>query len=171
MYLNGLMLNSIGSIYRSYKVPDVYVPAEDGSWVSEEFARLAEVVKDYDHNLELRWVPPDKRTRDDKKPYCIVDTRTLTVVFYASELDTPTDILARLFAGDNVRNGNVLQTLETWERARKTLETKKFLEELEEGNDIASSMIDSSLNVYRHNGKKFDDQRRVIGPAVDRKHL
>jgi len=145
----------------------MFVPASDGRWIDENFARLAEVIKDYDPSLELRWIPHDQRTRDDKEPYVIVDSRNNLPVFYASELDTPTDILAKLFEGDN-KNGNVLSRLEARESAVKILEAKQRLESYEEANDVARVFMQSPLNVFKHNNKKFDEQRRFIGPAIER---
>jgi hypothetical protein len=151
---------------------NIYIPNTDNvdQWISEKFELLAEIVQDYDPYLELRWIPPDKRTRDDKKPYVVVDARTNTAVIYASDLDVPEQILAQIIQDDN-KNGSVLSKLESFEAANKLFEMKKFMNEMEQAADEVECLIRSPLNVYRFNGKKLDDQRRVIGPAVDRKHL
>ena len=146
----------------------VMVPSKEGYWIDENYARLAEVVKDYDPWLELRWIPTDKRTRDDKKPYVIVDTRTETTVFFANELDTPAQILAKLFQGD-VTKGDVLAELDANNKAVKALELKKQMDEMEEAHDLAGFLIESPLNSVTANGKKFDDQRRVVGTAKNAK--
>lgn len=138
-----------------------YIPTETGQWVSEDFARLAEVIQDYDSALELRWIPPEHRTRDDKEPYMIYDTRMHSVVFYASELDTPVGILEKLFRGD-IRKHNVLANLEAHEAAQKALDFKKKMEEYEDMADQAKFLSQSPLNTLRFNGKKFDHNRRVI---------
>lgn len=149
-------------------MPDIYVPTGSGQWVSQEFQNLAEVIHDYDPWLQLMYIPADKRTRDDKKPYMVLDTRNNKPVLYASELDTPTDILERIFLGDNVKSGDVLKRIEAREAAEKVLKAKQWMEQLEEMGDVAKFFVKSEQNVIRHNGKKFDEQRRVIGPAVDR---
>lgn len=138
-----------------------YVPTETGHWVSEDFARLAEVVQDYDSALELRWIPPEHRTREDKEPYMIYDTRMNTVVFYASELDTPQGILEKLFRGDTAKH-NVIANLEAADAAKKALEFKQKMEEYEEMADEAKFLAQSPLNTLRFNGKKLDHNRRVI---------
>lgn len=140
---------------------DIFVPTDDGHWVSEEFERLAQVIKDYDEYLELRWIPTDKRTRDDKEPYIVVDVRTNSPVLYATELDTPVDILERLFNADN-KHGNVLTRLETRNTAIEVLNKRKQLDELEELHDKANFMLNSPLHTINMNGKKFDHQRRLI---------
>lgn len=140
----------------------VFIPAEDGRWVDENYERLARIVKDYDPLLQLRWIPPESRTREDKKPYVIVDTRTETAVLHASELDTPEEILARLFNCDN-KQGNVLDRIESRERAYKIFELAKQKDLLEEAEDKAKFLIDSPLHTIKMDGRTFDHQRRVIG--------
>jgi hypothetical protein len=151
---------------------NLYIPntQDINDWVSERFSILAEIVREYDSYLELRWIPPDKRTRDDKKPYVVIDTRTNYPVHYASELDNPEDILAKIFAGDGTKN-NVLDQLEAQEAARKVFLMKEWLVKMEEAAEEAEFFMKSPLNWINFNGKKFDDQRREIGPAIDRKHL
>lgn len=145
----------------------VYVPASDGRWVSEDYARLAEVIQDYDPYLELRWIPPDKRSRDDKKPYMIVDTKINHPVFFVSELDTPVDILARLFESDN-HIGSVLDRLELHNKAQEIMKMKRRAEEMAETLDAASFLFQSPLNSLTMNGKRYDENRRVVGPAKGR---
>lgn len=139
-------------------------------WFSKKFETLAEILKDYDQYLELRWIPPANRTRDDKKPYVVVDTRNNTPVLYASDSDIPEQILAQVIEGDN-RNGSVLKKLEAYEAAHKLFVIKEHLDQMEEAADEAKFFMKSPLNTIRFKGKKFDDQRQVIGPAIDRKHL
>lgn len=139
----------------------VFVPTETGQWVNEHYERLARVIKDYDHNLELGWISPDKRTTDDKYPYAIIDTRYNHVIFYASELDTPEQILARLWRGDLNKN-NPLKEFEAMEAAQKALQMKQQMDDYEDSADRAKFLMQSPLNTVRYNGKKFDHNRRVV---------
>lgn len=139
----------------------VFIPTDSGEWVSEHFERLARVLKDYDHYLELRWIPPANRTRDDKKPYVVVDVRSGTPVLYASELDTPEEILARVFNADNTKS-NVISRLDNMDMARRVLALSAHKDRLEEAEDKAKFLLDSPLNTIQMDGKKFDHQRRVI---------
>jgi hypothetical protein len=150
----------------------VYIPptGDVQGWISAKFATLAELLHDYDHSLELRWIPPNMRTRDDKKPYVIVDTHSNTPVMYASELDIPEEILAHLFTID-CKNGDVLTKLEAFEASHRAFKAKEEIMRLEESHEQAKFFVQSPLNYLKFNGKKFDDQRRVIGSAVDRKYL
>ncbi len=112
-------------------MPPVYIPTDDGRWVNSDFERLARLVNEYDEHLEFRWIPPDKRTREDKKPYIIVDTRTEAAVLHASELDTPEDILTKLYLADD-KFGNVLTRMEAHNLAVRIVENQKWLDERED---------------------------------------
>lgn len=137
-----------------------YVVA-DGQWVNADFERLARMVKDYDEDLELCWIPPAARTRDDKEPYAIRDTRTQSIVFFVKETDSPVDVISRLFTGDN-KHGNVLNRIEAAEDARRVWAMKKQQDEMEEAAHLAYFFKQSPLHTIKHNGKKFDHNRRLI---------
>jgi hypothetical protein len=137
----------------------VFIPTDTGEWVDENYERLARIIKDYDSCLELRWIPPAARTREDKKPYVIVDTRSNSAVMFASELDTPTDILVRLACSDNSK-GDVVSRLEAQETAQKLMEHKKWVDELEEAKDKANFLINTPLHYASVDGVKFDADRR-----------
>lgn len=140
---------------------DTYIPTESGHWVSEKYERLARVVKDYDPWLELRWIPPENRTSEDTKPYAVYDTKNNYIVFRASELDTPEGILSRLWSGDLTKH-NPLAQLESMEAAQKAMELKEQWDKMEEANDLAAFFYQSPKNYIKHNGKKFDSERRRI---------
>lgn len=133
----------------------------DGQWVSEKFERLASLLQDYDPNLELRWIPPANRTREDKEPFVIFDLRSNTPVLFAKEQDEPHQILARLWGIDN-KHTNVLDKIEIEERAKKALEMKAWMDAKEEAADLAYFFKQSPLHTIKHNGKKFDHNRRRI---------
>lgn len=143
---------------------DPAVPTESGHWVSEQYARLAEVVSDYDPQFELRWIPPEHRaSREEKsKPYVVWDTITNTAVFFASELDTPVDILTKLFEGDN-KHGDVLKRLDARNAAVKAMELKAELEKREEQMEYAAFLMATKKNyITLEDGRRVDDQLRPI---------
>lgn len=139
----------------------VFVPTDEGRWVSAEFESLARNIQGYDPALELRWIPPENRTREDKKPYCIVDTRNNSVVLHASELDTPADILTSLYLADD-KHGSPLDRLEAHNLAIKNLQAQQWLDEREDMADQAKFLLETPLHWVRFNGKKLDDQRRPV---------
>lgn len=143
---------------------DPAVPTEDGHWVSEHFERLARVVQDYDPQFELRWIPPERRLTVDEraKPYVIWDVVSNTAVFFASERDTPEDILTRLFNSDN-KHGNVLERLDARNAAVRALQMKKEMDKREEQMEYAAFLAKTPKNFIRlGGGRKVDDQLRPI---------
>lgn len=139
----------------------VFIPSEDGRWINAEFERLARIINEYDSYLELRWIPYDKRTRQDKSPYIIVDTRTGISVLHANELDTPESILERLYLADD-KNGNPLTRIEAHNLAIQIVQMQKWLDEREELRSQANFLLGSPLNTVRFKGKKLDHRRRPI---------
>lgn len=138
-----------------------YIPTETGEWVSEEYERLARVIRDYDPYLALAWIPPGKRTREDREPYAVIDTRINEIVMHATELETPESILARLFKADMLK-GNVLDRLEATNSAIEAMRQKKWFDDLEDAAQEAYFLKQTPLHTVRMNGKKFDHNRRVI---------
>lgn len=139
----------------------MFIPTDDGRWVNADFERLARNIMDYDSSLQLCWIPPENRTREDKKPYAVVDTRTDTVVLYASELDTPVEILAKLYMADN-KQGSVLERMEAHNLAVQNLEMQEWLDVRGDMADQAKFLIGSNRNYIRFNGKKLDEWRRPV---------
>lgn len=141
-----------------------FIPSDDGRWVNESYERLARVVQDYDPQFELRWVPPEHReTPDDiKKCYCVWDIVANAPVFFAGELDTPEDILTRLFNSDN-KHGNVLERLDARNAAVQALKMKEALDAAEERKEYVSWLMETKKNyINMGNGRVVDDQLRTI---------
>ena len=147
----------------------MFVVTDDGQWVNEQFARLAEVIKDYDPYLELQWIPPGQRTddADRKNPYRIIDSRSGYVVMFASEVDTPNSILARLWGADN-KHGSVLDRLDAENAANEALRLKEQMDDEEMRKDFTAFLIGTkknyikTINPITGEKVKFDDQLRRI---------
>lgn len=141
--------------------------AVDGEWVNEHFARLAEVIQEYDRALALQWIPPGQRDEeaDRKNPYRIFDTRSNRVVMFASELDTPQDILARLWGADNSKN-DVLSNLDANNAAAEALRLKERMDEDDLRKDFVAFLIGTKKNYINTTNPltgekvKFDDRIR-----------
>lgn len=136
----------------------MYVPATDGSWVNEKTARIAELISEYDPNLELRWIRPDMR-RPGEPEFAVIEKGRQGQEFVAfliqDESFVDERLLGRIYAADN-KHQNVGDEAEAHNRAVRAYEKKKKQEEIDEANDLAFSMLRSPLHTYRHNGKKID---------------
>lgn len=125
---------------------DVIVGTDEGYFVSQKWMYLAEMIKDYNHNLELRWVPPANRGPEDRqKPYVVTSRDTNGrdyIVMYASELDQPEEIMTKIFHSD-MKNGNVLDKVEARNRAHKLFELRNREEELAEQAELARWLVET----------------------------
>jgi len=81
---------------------------------------------------------------------------------YAAEKDSPQDILAKLFSGDNSK-GNVLTRLEAQNAAAEALRLKTKLDQADEEVEQLKFLIGTNKNHVRFNGHLLDEHRRRIG--------
>lgn len=142
----------------------MFIPTDDGRWVSEDYERLARVVQEYDPQFQLRWIPPEHRENpeDNKNCYVVWDIITNTPVFFASELDTPEQILARLFDSDN-KHGDVLKRIEAHNNAVKVLRMKEQMDIAEERQEKVAWLMKTKKNyINLGNGRVVDDQLRPV---------
>lgn len=131
------------------------VPAEDGHWVNEKFARIAEIIQDFDHHLQLVWIPPEHRTAFDVNPYGILrtgDDGKQDMIMYIKEEELDERVIANLFLNDTTKH-DVLARIEASERAHKVLQMKAEMEAAEERQDFIKSVVNSGKHYYKHNGR------------------
>lgn len=131
------------------------VPAEDGHWVNEKFARIAEIINDFDHRLQLVWIPPESRTETDTKPYGVLHTNNegaqhLVMVIAEDELDER--VLEHLFLNDTERH-DVLARQEAKELAATVLRNREKMEEMEARKDFIATVVGSHKHSFKHNGR------------------
>lgn len=146
---------------------DTYIPHGD-HFISEKFQRLAEIIRDFDSHLELRYIPPAQRDQpgDSARAYAIVDITTNYVAIYGSETETPEGILERLFLNDTSKH-DVLARIDAHEAAKKAFELKDWMDRIDEANSVAEFLMKSPLNRVKIHNKAgelitLDDQRRRI---------
>jgi hypothetical protein len=118
----------------------VILSAEGNTYVDQKWSYLAEMIQDYNPGLELRWIPPDKRSPQDRsKPYIVVHTgkdNKEYIVLYASDLDTPEEIMTRLINSD-MKHGNVQTRMDTRNTVNKLFELRAQEEQLAQQEDLA----------------------------------
>src|SRR6266498_2890929 len=104
---------------------DILVPTEDGYWVNENHARISELIREYNPDMELVWIPPDRRF-DDAIPYAVRHNPPNAmpyIVFHIKEDELDHRVLGRLYAGDTTKH-DVLARIEADDQARLNLQTK-----------------------------------------------
>lgn len=124
--------------------------ATSGQALPAEAMRIAEIIQDFDPNLELRWIPPRARTTFDTKPYAVYHNDPnhpnggYAVSFFA---EADHRIIEALF---KMRN-TTIDDIEAEEAAHQAIKMKKEMEELEEIQEFQKWAITSDKTV-RHNG-------------------
>lgn len=120
--------------------------AEGNTYVDQKWSYLAEMIGDYNPLLELRWIPTDKRSPQDRsKPYIVVHTdkdNKEYIVLYASDLDTPEEIMTRLINSD-MKHGNVQTRMDTRNRVNKLFELRAKEEQLAQEEDLARWLVET----------------------------
>ncbi len=135
---------------------DILVPTEDGYWVNENHARISELIREYNPDMELVWIPPDRRF-DDAIPYAVRHNPPNAmpyIVFHIKEDELDHRVLGRLYAGDTTKH-DVLARIEADDQARLNLQAKIKREKAEERQDFIKSVVGSNKHTFRHNGKIY----------------
>ena len=122
--------------------------------LSADHARIAQIIHDYDDRLELAYIPPNMRTREDTHPYAVIynnsDTGNRDIVMRLKEDEVDHRVLARLWGADS-RNHNVLDVLEKEEAARQAMEMLRKEDEAAEKAELAAWMVKAPKGA-KHNG-------------------
>lgn len=134
------------------------VPAEDGHWINENHARIAELINEYDPTLDLVWIPPEHRVKNSNEaPYAVRHTpsdknKAPYIIFFINEDELDQRVLARLYRGDLNKN-DVGGMIEAEEKAYWNLKNKILKERAEERQDIIATIVGSNKHSFKHNGK------------------
>lgn len=135
------------------------VPHDDGSFISEKVSRIAEVIRDYDANIDVRWVRPADR-RDGEPAFAIVHAapgQLEYVIFYVQdEADFDGRILERLYQNDAAKHGNILSEVDARNAAVKAIQSNLHKERLEEAKDLAYHILKSPKHTYKHDGMVYE---------------
>lgn len=135
--------------------------SETGYFVSQKHQDIAEIIHDWNPQVHLVWIPPDKRTeKEDREfPFAVIHHQNdgqQYVIFKIRENELDERVLARLWASDNSKN-NILSEIEAQEAARNAVKLKRQMEEMEEAKELAASIAKSPLSRYKHNGITYRD--------------
>lgn len=136
---------------------DIYIPNEDGHFVSEKQRRIAEILQDSYPNLQLQWIPTDKRSAQDY-PFRVVDAspgKQPYVVCFAHECDER--LLARIIQADTTRN-DVQNALDAHNAALEALRLRERNDRNMEAHELAFSILRSKKIHYKHGGLDFGKQ-------------
>lgn len=137
-----------------------YFPV-DGTFVSQKQIRINEVLQDYDPNLQLQWIPPDKRSKKDLafRVVHFVPGRAPYAICFAEEADER--LLARVFEADQTNSPNKLSFIENYNNALELVRAKEDMEERQELHEMAAAVLRNNKSSYtiKMNGEVIDFER------------
>lgn len=138
---------------------DFYFPV-DGHFVSQNQVRINEILQDYDPNLQLQWIPPDRRSHEDKafRVVCFPLGRAPYLVCTADEADER--LLARVFEADQVNSPNKLSYIENYNKALELSRAKQAQELRVEDHELAAAILRNRKSSFKHGGIDYERQRR-----------
>lgn len=129
-----------------------------GHALSAQHTRIAEIIQDYNPELELAWIPPNDRSAFDAKPFAIIHNQPggqRYVVGTFSEAEMDHRIIAYLFNHD-ARQRDVFSDMERENTAKELLRLKEVSDEIEEKREMGRAMIRTRKSTWRHGGKKYN---------------
>ena len=138
------------------------VSLDDGSFIPSKIKSIAEVINDFFPDLEVRWLPRDKRRPGDAEYQIVEKTRdgVEVVAFCVHEKDFDERLLKKIFEADASRYKNgpleILEKLDAHNNAIKALRLKQEQDAREAAKEFSLSVLKSPLNAYRHNGYRYD---------------
>lgn len=128
----------------------MYEPTAEGVWVSSEFIRLQEIIRDTYHGvLDLFYTPPEMRVsqEEDDFPYVIVDMTKNYPVMRINDRANIEEVLYQLFLGDTTKH-NVLEEMDARNAARKLVQLKREQDEARARVDLVKFMVSDKRKNY-----------------------
>jgi hypothetical protein len=138
---------------------DVDLPAvhDNGMFISAKVSRIVELIREYDHRLDVKMIPPGMR-RPDEPAFAITerlsDGREVVAFYVQDESYFDERVLARIYEGDNTK-GDVQKRIDAQNAAVNRVREARQAEERAQYYDLMGSMIRSNKHTYRHDGRKF----------------
>lgn len=138
--------------------------SSQGAFISSRHQRMAEVLRDYNPNFSVAWVPPKDRDAALRFPFAIIDStpgRRPYIMRYLTDeqISDPASVLAWVFEGDlsKHRPVDVLQRIELREAAQKLLDMRAEEERLAEQRDQLRFIAETPLHKFKIGSKSYSD--------------
>lgn len=141
--------NSDGSVY----VPDSQAP------VNETHHRVDRLLKGYDPDLELMFIPPGSRGALDTKPWAVVHRPRNGKPYYVGYYDDADErLLARIIMADNAKQ-DVLTEMDALNKARDAIKRLEEQDAMREVHAKAAAIFRSPKYNYRDGGVNYGELR------------
>lgn len=136
----------------------IYDP-ESGHFVSERHQHVATILHDYNPELELRWIPPERRSdpQDREFPFAVWHApkdKPAYLVFLVKEDEVDQRLLERVFLADQAKN-DVRARLMAQNAAAEAMRLFDKAAQEEEMAEFHSWLLKTPRSTVRHNGKVY----------------
>ena len=126
----------------------------DGQFVSAKIEQLVRAIKDYDEDLQVKWIPVMSRKEGDPA-FCVTyepEGKSPFILFYVNtEEEFDERVLARIIQNDQRHRPTNLTDYEAWEETQKVLQNREWLDTMAEAADLAWHVFKSPLHTYKVN--------------------
>lgn len=126
----------------------------NGQFVSAKVERVVQAIKDYEPNLEVKWLPPGSRTEGQAAfQICFNQPGQPPYVLFhvATEEEFDERVLARIIQNDQRHSQQTLSDFEAYEAAQKRVRDLEYEDKMAEAADIAYHVMRSPKNTYKVN--------------------
>lgn len=127
----------------------------EGHMVSAKAQQVALAINDrYGDEVEVKWMPPGARTRNQAAFQLVHNppgAPSYTMFYVQNDEDFDERVLMKLIYADQRNGKKQLSELEAFEETQRSMQKQKWLDDMEQANDIARSVLRSKLNTYRVN--------------------
>lgn len=139
-------------------VANLPVPHEDGSFISAKVSRIAEMVREYDSNVDVRWIRPADRAPNEPA-FALVSKQAngleYVIMYVQDESEFDERVLARLYQMDAEKHGNAMSAIDAHNAAVKAQQERAYREQMEEATDMAYHILRSKKHAYKHDGVTY----------------
>lgn len=128
----------------------------DGQFVSQRVAQIIQAIHEYCPEIQVQWIPQNQRGSDPNVAAFRVmhfppGGSPYTIFHVKSEAEFDASILKRIIAGDQRHGRHTISEFEAAEAAAKAVARQRFLDQIEEANEIAASVLASNKSTYKVN--------------------
>jgi len=130
---------------------------DDGHFINAKVTRIVELIREYDHRLDVAWIAPENRDADDPAFAIVENTAQGPVVaFYVQdEANFDERVLKRVYESDVTKN-DIQAKMEAHNNAVRALRRKEQEEERMIEYEFLHSFARSPKHTYKHNGRKWE---------------
>lgn len=134
--------------------------ADAGRFINEKHERIAAVIRDYDPELELAWIPPENRDSTDTQPFCILHNNpngTRVPVSFWREDQIDERLVEWCFENDFKKHNpdDIFDRVQAQNLAQRLVQRKKYEEEAAERWEFGEFRLKTPLHSFKHNGEIF----------------